>query len=134
AGPSAGGPGHTAGRDAKASRPNVLAGGFRMSVPSQANPVDFWDLLHAALGLQHGASRLAEAGSYEDASYYERQAIALLLEATCLLDTEQPALQTVRQLATAGLARLHDLKRRVRQAAPAPSRATVSPRRSRHGA
>ena len=91
-----------------------------MPVPRRADSIDFWDLLHAALGLQHGAGRLAEAGCVEDAAYYERQAISLLLEATCLLDPGQPALSTVRLLATAGLARLHDLKRRVRAAERLP--------------
>jgi hypothetical protein len=72
---------------------------------------DFWELLHTALGLQHEASGLAEAGRSEEAAACERQAMSLLLEATCLLDPRQPALDTVRQLATAGLARLHSLKR-----------------------
>lgn len=92
---------------------------------------DFWELLHAALGLQNAACRAADEGHHHDAALYERQAIALLLEATCLLETDQPALTTVRQLAVAGLARLHGLKKQIaaaeRQARPTADR----PRRKR---
>jgi hypothetical protein len=101
-----------------------------MAMPDQANHGDFWELMHAALGLQHAAARLAEQGQPEDAAFYERQAIALLLDATCLLDPAEPALGTVRQLATAGLARLHNLKKAARGQRPrrAP---TTRPRRPR---
>ena len=98
-----------------------------MLATTQTDRGDFWELMHAALGLQHNASRLAEQGRPEDAAYYERQAIALLLEATCLLDAEEPAMATVRQLATAGLARLHGLKKAVRAAEKAAQRAPRSP-------
>lgn len=87
-----------------------------MLATNRADRGDFWELMHAALGLQHTAACLAEQGQPEDSAYYERQAIALLLEATCLLETHEPALGTVRQLATAGLARLHGLKKALRVA------------------
>jgi hypothetical protein len=85
-----------------------------MLAANQVDRGDFWELMHAALGLQHQAACLAEQGQPEDAAYYERQAIAILLDATCMLDPHEPALVTVRQLATAGLARLHGLKKAVR--------------------
>jgi hypothetical protein len=101
-----------------------------MFAPKQAERGDFWELMHAALGLQHNASQLADRGQPEDAAFYERQAIALLLEATCLLGADEPAMATVRQLATAGLARLHDLKRLSQGVRP--RRATASqPRRAK---
>jgi hypothetical protein len=87
-----------------------------MLAPNRVDRGDFWELMHAALGLQHHAACLAQQGQPEDAAYYERQAIALLLEATCMLDSQEPALVTVRQLATAGLARLHGLKKAARAA------------------
>jgi hypothetical protein len=104
-----------------------------MATPTEAALNEFWEFLHAALGLQHSAGRLATEGRYHEASLYERQAIALLLEATCLLDTEEPALTTVRQLAAAGLSRLHRLKRKT-EPRPAPARRATdarAPRRRR---
>jgi hypothetical protein len=101
-----------------------------MLAASQAERGDFWELMHAALGLQHNATQLAESGQPEDAAFYERQAIALLLEATCLLDPEEPAMVTVRQLATAGLARLHDLKKATQGGRPRRV-STGQPRRAR---
>jgi hypothetical protein len=94
---------------------------------------DFWELLHTALGLQHEASGLAEAGRSEEAAACERKAMSLLLEATCLLDPRQPALDTVRQLATAGLARLHSLKRprKTSRARPRAASGPHTPARSR---
>lgn len=89
-----------------------------MLAPNRTERGDFWELMHAALGLQHNAACLAEAGQPEDAAYYERQAIALLLEATCLLEANEPAMVTVRQLATAGVARLHELKRALQSDRP----------------
>jgi HEPN domain-containing protein len=102
-----------------------------MLATTQTDRGDFWELMHAALGLQHNAARLAEQGRPEDAAYYERQAVALLLEATCLLDAEEPAMGTVRQLATAGLARLHGLKKVVRAAERAAERARRAPAEAR---
>jgi len=81
-----------------------------MITSNELNLATFWELLHAALGLQHTASRLASSCEPEESVLYERQAIALLLEATCLLEPDEPALTTVRLLATAGLGRLHALK------------------------
>ena len=109
-----------------------------MLAPNRVDRGDFWELMHAALGLQHQAACLAEQGQPEDAAYYERQAIALFLDATCMLDPHEPALVTVRQLATAGLARLHGLKKAARaaergRAAPAtpprPARKPIAARR-----
>ena len=102
-----------------------------MLAPNPTERGDFWELLHAALGLQHNASCLAEAGQPEDAAYYERQAIALLLEATCMLEASEPAMVTVRQLATAGVARLHDLKRATRIARPSRTASTEPIRRAK---
>jgi hypothetical protein len=81
-----------------------------MAAPSENNLSAFWEFLHAALGLQHAACCLAQTGSATEAVIYERQALSLLLEATCLLEPDEPALSTVRTLATAGLARLQALK------------------------
>ena len=86
-----------------------------MAEPTQAALSTFWDLLHAALGLQHTACSLAQTSNPRDAALYERQALALLLEATTLLDQEEPALATVRLLATAGMARLHELQLRTHE-------------------
>ena len=66
-----------------------------MNTPAEPNLAElnlttFWELLHAALGLQHTASRLAASDEPEESVLYERQAIALLLEATCLLDQDEP--------------------------------------------
>lgn len=99
-----------------------------MLATNRADRGDFWEVMHAALGLQHTAARLAEQGQPADAAYYERQAIALLLEATCLLEANEPALATVRQLATAGLARLHGLKKAVRAAERARTTPSAGPR------
>lgn len=96
-----------------------------MVVVAGATMVDFWELLHAALGLQRSACTLAEEGRSVDALAAERQAISLLLEATCLLEPDEPALTTVRMLATSGLARLRALRHR----APARARTRkTSPR------
>ena len=81
-----------------------------MAPPSERNLSTFWEFLHAALGLQHAACCLAQGGSSTEAAVCERQALSLLLEATCLLEPDEPALFTVRTLATAGLARLQALK------------------------
>jgi hypothetical protein len=103
-----------------------------MAAPTEAALNDFWEFLHAALGLQHSACRLATDGRYHEASLYERQAISLLLEATCLLDADEPALATVRQLATAGLGRLHAIKRQTEPRAARTRRpAATRPPRSR---
>jgi len=102
-----------------------------MTTPSEFNLATFWELLHAALGLQHTASRVAASGNPEESVLYERQAIALLLEATCLLDPDEPALTTVRLLATAGLSRLHTLKKSRSRPTPAPSRPATTRARSK---
>jgi hypothetical protein len=104
-----------------------------MASPSEVVSSDFWEYLHAALGLQHSASCLATQGQLEDAMLFERQAISLLLDATCSLEPDEPALVTVRQLAAAGLSRLHTLKRKTERKARAPrSSSTIArPRRSR---
>jgi hypothetical protein len=78
----------------------------------------FWVLLNAALGLQHRAARHALSGDLEQAAECERRAIAVLLEATCCLEPDAPALVTVRQLAAAGLSRLRKLNRQSRPAVP----------------
>jgi hypothetical protein len=85
---------------------------------------DFWEFLHAALGLQQSAATLADDGHSTEATLYERQALSLLLEATRLLEPGEPALPFVRMVAAAGLARLHGLTRSTeRQAAqPDPTR------------
>ena len=99
-----------------------------MLAPNRVDRGDFWELMHAALGLQHQAACLAQQGQPEDAAFYERQAIALLLDATCMLDPHEPALATVRQLATAGLARLHGLKKVIRAAERGRAAPVVRPR------
>jgi hypothetical protein len=109
AGPSAGGPGHPSGRHQADLGTSLLREG-NMAAPSKNNLSAFWEFLHAALGLQHAACCLAQAGSATEAVVCERQALSLLLEATCLLEPDEPALSTVRTLATAGLARLQALK------------------------
>ena len=78
---------------------------------TRATRGDFWEFLHAALGLQQSAATLADEGQSTEATLYERQALALLLEATRLLEPGEPALPFVRMLAAAGLARLHGLTR-----------------------
>ena len=98
-----------------------------MLAPNRVDRGDFWELMHAALGLQHQAACLAQQGQPEDAAYYERQAIALLLDATCMLDPHEPALAAVRQLATAGLARLHGLKKAARAAERGRAAPAVKP-------
>jgi hypothetical protein len=85
-----------------------------MAARPPLEPGAFWERLHEALGLQQHAAALAERGETEESAQCERRAMALLLEATCLLDEDEPALETVRSLATAGLARLRGLRPRGR--------------------
>jgi hypothetical protein len=80
-----------------------------MAVSAETDLGVFWDVLHAALGLQHSASQLAQTGDSEQAAIHEREALSLLLDATCLLGPDEPALATIRTLASAGLARLRAL-------------------------
>ena len=70
-------------------------------------------------------------GEPEESVLYERQAIALLLEATCLLDPDEPALTTVRLLATAGLGRLYALKHSRSRSSSPRSRSTTTSARAR---
>lgn len=94
-----------------------------MAAHGEPDQSDFWETLSAALWLQHTASCLAARGEREDAVAYERWAIALLLEITRSLRADEPALETVRKLAAAGLARLEALKpqRRPRRVTGAPA-------------
>ena len=91
---------------------------------------DFWEFLHAALGLQQSAATLASDSQSTEATLYERQALSLLFEATRLLEPDEPALPLVRMLAAAGLARLHGLTRSTERQAvqpdPARSRSTAA--------
>jgi hypothetical protein len=87
-------------------------------------------LLHTALGLQQAACQLAQTCQNEEAALYERQALSLLLEATCLLDPDEPALSTVRMLATSGLARLHDIQACTGGSQSVPRQARPSSRRA----
>jgi hypothetical protein len=99
-----------------------------MTPSSMTDTSGFWDILHVALGLQHTASCLAEAGEADEAATCERQALSLMLEATCLLDPDEPALSTVRMLASAGVARLRSLQRRAEGNRRVPTR-SPQPRR-----
>lgn len=89
-------------------------------VTAQATRGDFWEFLHAALGLQQSAVTLAGDGQSTEATLYERQALSLLLEATRLLEPDEPALPLVRMLAAAGLARLRGLTRSTEHQAVRP--------------
>lgn len=93
-----------------------------MQAGIEADQGAFWERLNAALRLQHEATQLAEAGQRDQAAELERRAIALLLEATCLLEQDEPALGTVRNLAAAGLSRLRALNRRRRSVLARPRR------------
>jgi hypothetical protein len=87
-----------------------------MEASVQASPEsevgDFWRLLNVGLRLQHSATRHSACGELEQAAECERRAIAVLLEATCCLEPDDPALVTVRQLALAGMSRLRTIVRR----------------------
>ena len=93
-----------------------------MQACTESDQGSFWERLNGALSLQHEATQLAAAGEREQAAELERRAIALLLEATCLLEADEPALGTVRDLAAAGLSRLRALNRRSRSVLPRPRR------------
>jgi hypothetical protein len=103
--------------------------GVSVAAPSRTDLSAFWEILHAALGLQHAACQLAQTCQTEEAVLYERQALSLLLEATCLLDPDEPALSTVRMLATSGLVRLHELQRGTGASQPVPRQASPGSRR-----
>jgi len=82
-------------------------------LPAPEAPAEFWNLLHAALGLQLEAMRAAEAGDLERARDHEATALLRLMRAVGLVAPGSPGAAVVEALSTAGLARMVGLRRRL---------------------
>ena len=82
-------------------------------LPAPEAPAEFWALLHAALGLQIEALRVAGAGDLERAGDHEATALLGLARAVGLVAPGSPGAAAVEDLSMAGLARMVGLRRRL---------------------